>query len=208
MSRIKRNLKLILLTIFLITLTGCNSKYQGYWCNYEESATIVMILSDNVSDTEKSAIETEASEYTNLRSITFYSKEDYATEIGGNAEELDVHPAYVLSFSSNDSIGDYIESLSSFSGVSSVTQESAKTNMTIYYLGKKSKYTYTDSDEASEEDLESGTYKIKDGVITFTPSDSKETTKLLYIKNNLLCKDADCTKIYAKTNSKCEVEED
>lgn len=207
MSRIKRNLKLLFLIIIGITLTGCNSKYQGYWCNYEESATIVMILNDTISDTEKNAIEATASEFTNLKTITFYSKEDYAQEIGGDAEELEVHPAYVLSFSTNDSIGDYIESLGNLSGVSEVTQESAKSNMTIYYLGKKNKYTYTDSDEATDSDLESGKYKIKDGVITFTPSDSSATTKLLYVKNNLLCKDADCTKIYAKTNSKCEVED-
>ena len=40
----KRNL--ILLLVIALILTGCGNKYKGYWCNYNETATIIVLLKD------------------------------------------------------------------------------------------------------------------------------------------------------------------
>ena len=159
------------------------------------------MLKDDVTDSQKEVLEKKIDEFENIRNRTEYSKEDYAAQIG--ATSTDLHDAYVISFDSHDYIGDYVDELSALDGVFSAEQETAKSNVQLYQLKSFGKYTFTDSDEATEEELETGKYKIKKGVITFTPKDSKGSTKLLYTKNDLLCIDADCTKIFAKSDSKC-----
>ena len=52
-------------------------------------------------------------------------------------------------------------------------------------------------------DLETGKYKIKKGVITFTPDSKDGQDKMLYIKDDHLCEDPDCTKIFAASNESC-----
>ena len=88
-------------------------------------------------------------------------------------------------------------------GVLAVDQNYAKANLSLYNLKSWGKYTFTDSDEYRDEDLEKGTYRIKKGVITCTPSGEKKATNMLYIKDNHLCGDADCNEIYATSNDTC-----
>ncbi len=196
----KKYLMIGLVVILSVFLTGCG-KYNGYWCNYEDTATIVVLYKDNITDAQKKKIEDTIDDFENIRNRTEYTKEDYAEQIGGDAEDL--HSAYVVTFNSHDYIGDYIEELKKLDGVLSTQQETAKTNISLYNLKSFGKYEYSDSDESTDKDLETGKYKIKKGVITFKPKDSSKATRLLYTKNGLLCGDADCTKIYAKSNNKC-----
>ena len=196
----KKHLMISLVVILSVFLTGCG-KYKGYWCNYEDTATIVVLYKDNITDTQKKKIEDTIDDFENIRNRTEYTKEDYAEQIGGDVEDL--HSAYVVTFNSHDYIGDYIEELKKLDGVLSTQQETAKTNISLYNLKSFGKYEYSDSDESTGKDLETGKYKIKKGVITFKPKDSSKATRLLYTKNGLLCGDADCTKIYAKSNNKC-----
>ena len=56
---------LILLTITML-LTGCTKKYEGYWCTYDETATIVVLLNDDYKEKEKQAIEDAVKEYENV----------------------------------------------------------------------------------------------------------------------------------------------
>lgn len=194
---------LVLLMVLTLTLTGCKKDYKGYWCNYTETSTIVIQLKNEISEKEKKAVEDKISSFENIESSHFYSKEDYGEELA-NDEEL--HAAYVVFFSSMDHIGTYIEELTEMAGVYSAEQSSAKTNISLYNLKSWNKYTFTDSDEALEQDVEKGKYKIKKGVITFTPSGENKSTKLLYTKDGLLCGDSDCTKIYARSNESCTSE--
>ena len=196
----KKYLMIGLVVILSVFLTGCG-KYKGYWCNYEDTATIVVLYKDNITDAQKKKIEETIDDFENIRNRTEYTKEDYAEQIGGDVEDL--HSAYVVTFNSHDYIGDYIEELKKLDGVLSTQQEIAKTNISLYNLKSFGKYEYSDSDESTDKDLETGKYKIKKGVITFKPKDSSKATRLLYTKNGLLCGDADCTKIYAKSNNKC-----
>lgn len=195
--------KIIILLITVILLSGCNNKYQGYWCRYEETATIVVLLENDNTSTQRKNIEEIVGNYENLDSINYYSREDYANELGQDVENMDIYDTYVLTFNTMDSIGTYIEELKEVSGVKEATQSNAKSNISLYNIQKKNKYEFTDSDEAKEEDIIKGKYKIKNGVITFTPNDKTKSTTLLYIKDEYLCEDADCNKIFAKSDETC-----
>lgn len=200
----KKRILLITILLFVLSLTGCTS-YKGYWCNYKESSTIVILLKNNHKESDRKKIEEKITEFENVSSSNYYSREDYAEGIGDINEE-DIFDAYVIFFSSMDNIGTYIEELGEMSGVQSVEQGSAKTDLSIYNLKGFGKYTYTNSDEASEDELETGKYKIKNGIITFTPDGEEAQTKILYTKDGQLCGDAACNKIFARSNSTCTPE--
>ena len=200
----KKNIKIIsLLAILTLLLTGCGNKYKGYWCNYKELSTIVIQLEDNHTDEQVTAISEKAASYDNVSSTNYITREDYAKEQGISIDDLDIHDTYVIYFTSMDSIGTYIDELEEMNGVLSAEQNYAKANIALFNLKSWGKYTFTDSDEAREEDIETGTYKIKNGVITFTPKKSKTSTRMLYIKDNHLCGDADCNDIYAESTETC-----
>ena len=57
--------------------------------------------------------------------------------------------------------------------------------------------------KALEEDIIEGKYKEKKGVITFKPNDSKKETKVLYVKDNHLCADPSCKKVYFESDETC-----
>ena len=197
-----KKIKVLFLLLILFALTACGNKYVGYWCNYQETATIIVLLEDNVTEAQKAAIEKTVNKYENLTSLNLISKEEYARQLGKSADGLDIYASYFLTFSSMDSIGTYVEELSQMPGVHEANQSSAKSNMKIFKMEKNKTYTFTDSDEPHESDIEHGKYKIKKGVITFTNKENKET-KILYIKNNHLCGDTDCNQIYAPSNETC-----
>ncbi|MBQ4031737.1 MAG: permease-like cell division protein FtsX [Bacilli bacterium] len=200
----KKKLSLIVLLLVLpLILSGCGNKYKGYWCNYKELATIVVQFEDNHTDKQVEAIENKAASYDNVSSTNYITREDYAKEQGVSIDDLDIHDTFVIYFTSMDSIGTYIEEIKEMKGVLTADQNYAKANISLYNLKSWGKYEFTDSDEAKEEDIEKGTYRIKNGVITFTPNDSKTSTKLLYIKDNHLCGDADCNEIYAESTETC-----
>ena len=195
----KNKMKLIIIFFLVIILTGCNSKYKGFWCKYNETATIVILLNDDITDADKNKIEEKAATFENLVSSSYYSKEDYKEQLHTNDE---IFASFVFSFSSHDSIGSYIDELKTMSGVKEAKQSSAKNNMSLYELKSNGTYTYTDSDEATKNDLITGKYKIEKGIIRLIPDD-KSKTKLLYIKNGRLCEDTDCNKIYSHGKDNC-----
>lgn len=196
-------LLIILLLVINVITTNNIREYQGYWCKYDESSTIVVLLKKDNKESDRTKIEAKAESFTNVNSITYYSREDYANDMGGDPDELDIYDTYVITLNTMDSIGTYIEELKAMSGVLSAEQSYAKSNVSLFNIQSWGKYTYTDSDEATTDQLEHGTYKNKKGVITFTPDDKKGEQKILYIKDGYLCGDAACTKIYAKSNSTC-----
>ena len=198
-----KKFKTIIMFLLLLTICSCgNKKYVGYWCNYSETATIVVLLNDNITAGQKMNIENAVNKYINLTSLNYISKEEYAKELGQDVNTIDIYANYYLTFNSMESIGTYVDELSKMPGVHEAKQSSAKSNITLYNLQKDNSYTFTNSDEANKADIEHGTYKVKKGVITFTKSDSNET-RLLYIKSDHLCGDAECNTIYAQSNETC-----
>lgn len=191
---------IIILVALTIFKNINNKKYEGYWCNYEEKSSIVVLLERDHTSKQDEKILKQIEEFQNVISSSYYSREDYEEQLG---TDPDIYDTYVIIFSSLDSITTYIEELEKLPGVHSATQNTAKTNITLYNIKSHGEFTLTDSDEASENDLIEGKYKIKNGVITFTPNDKKLSKKMLYIKDNHLCGDANCTKIFAASNSTC-----
>ena len=187
------------MSLLLLVLTGCNNKYVGYWCKYNELATIVVLLNDDISEDNKKAIENKVADYVNLTATNYYSKEDYLEAIGAEGE---IYAAYVLSFSSHDSIGTYVEELKKMNGVKDASQSNAKSNMSLYELKSNGTYTFKDSDEATSNDIITGKYKISKGIIKFTP-DKGDKIRILYTKNDRLCEDTDCNTIYSSGTANC-----
>lgn len=202
----KKKLLIITLILSILILGGCGNKYQGYWCKYNEISTIVVLLEKNHTKADRQALESKFETFENVASVSYNSREDYANELGEDPNSIDIYDTYVIVLDSMDSIGTYIEEIEIMSGVNKAEQSYAKANFSLYNIKRFGKYTYTNSDEATEADLEEGKYKKKNGVITFTPKNKDGKTKLLYIKDNYLCGDADCSEIYAKSNSTCTAE--
>ena len=194
----KNKMKLIIILFLLVILTGCNNKYVGYWCKYNETATIVILLNDDITAEDKAKIEEKGATYDNLISSSYYSKEDYKEQLNSNDE---IYSSYVFSFSSHDSIGSYVDELKTMSGVKEAKQSSAKNNMSLYELKSNGTFTYTDSDEATKKDLITGKYKIEKGIIRLMPNNDK--VRILYTKNGRLCEDTDCNKIYSHGKDNC-----
>ncbi len=204
----KKRIYFLGLVFLTLILGGCNKKYEGYWCNYDETATIVVLLKRDNTDENRKQIESKIESFENVESSNYYSREDYAAELGEDIDNLDINDTFVILFNSIDSIGTYVEELEALEGVASAEQSNAKTNIALYNLMGWGKYTFTNSDEAEEADLETGKYKLKKGVITFTPDKEDAKTRLLYTKDGLLCGDADCTEIFARSNKTCSSQEE
>lgn len=198
-----KKIKTLLLIITILLISGCGPKYKGYWCRYQETSTIVVLLNKDHTENQKNKISQVINKFEDIDSLNFYTREDYANEIGGNVNDMDIYDTYVVTFSSNNSIGTYIDELTKLKGVKEAKQSNAKTDISLYHIYSGRKYTYTNSDEANEEDLITGTYKEKDGVLTFIPDNTKLKTKMLYIKDGLICDDAQCKNIYFKSDDKC-----
>lgn len=199
----KKFLKTMMLVSIVMMLAACNKKFEGYWCKYDETATIVVLMNDNATQNQRNLVESTVNNYQNLESLNYYTKEDYANELGVDPSSIDIYDTFVLIFNSMDSIGTYIEELEQINGVKEAKQSNAKSNISLYNLKAWNKYEYTDSDEPNEKDIIKGKYKMKNGVITFTPDDKKKKVTMLYIKDDHLCADVDCNEIYFASDDKC-----
>lgn len=204
-SNKKLLLFIIIVGIFLIICAlifrwQTNKKYQGYWCSYVEHSSIVVQLKDGHTKENDEDLLSKVENFNNVISSSYYAKEDYEEELGPNP---DLNDAYVITFSSLDSIGTYIEELNKLDYVLKAEQNTAKTDIALYNIQKSSKYTFTNSDAAEEKDLETGKYKIKKGVIIFTPNNKELESKMLYIKADHLCSDPECSRVFAASDSTC-----
>ena len=193
----------IVVIVLFIVFSNNTKEYEGYWCKYNETSTIVVLLKENHKDSDRTKIETKIETFENVTSIEYISKEDYAAELGEDPNKIEIYDTYRISLNTMDSIGTYIEELQKMSGVLKAEQNYAKSNLSLFNIKAWGKYTYTDSDEATTADLEYGKYKMKKGVLTFTPESEKGETKLLYTKDGYLCGDVACTQIYSRSNSTC-----
>ena len=197
----KKITKLLGLLLLLIFITGCNNKYVGYWCKYSETATIVVLLKDDITEEQKNAIEEKAKNYENISATNYYSKEDYKEIMNDTQEEI--YASFVFTFNSHESISTYVEEIKAMDGVKEASQSNVKSDMSFYELKSNGKYTFKDSDEAKEEDIINGKYKVEKGIIRFIPEKDKNNIKLLYVKNDRLCEDTDCNKIFSKGKDNC-----
>ena len=162
-----------------------------------------MLLNTNHKQSDREKIQAKIDTFEHVTSVEFISREDYAADLGEDPNKIDIYDTYRISLSTMDSIGTYIYDLNQMSGVLRAEQNYAKSDLSLFNIKAWGKYTYTDSDEATTADLEYGKYKMKKGVLTFTPESKNGEVKLLYTKDGYLCGDASCTEIYSRSNSTC-----
>ena len=73
---------LFTICVLSLVLGGCSNKYVGYWCKYNETSTIVVLLNDNVTEEQKQIIENKINGFENVETVNYYSKDDYLKELG------------------------------------------------------------------------------------------------------------------------------
>ena len=111
------------------------------------------MLKSNYTAAQKASIEEKIGKYENVKATGFFSKEEYAGEIGADPNTIELYDAIVVSFTSMDSIGTYVQELSKLDGVHKAEQSYAKNDLELFHIQKWGKYTYANSDEALDEDL-------------------------------------------------------
>ena len=50
------SIKTLLLIITILLISGCGPKYKGYWCRYQETSTIVVLLNKDHTESQKNKI--------------------------------------------------------------------------------------------------------------------------------------------------------
>lgn len=113
-------LLVLLIALGVILYKQNQPKYEGYWCSYQEKATIVVMLKDGYTKEQREAIENKISKYEDVQATGFFSKDEYATEMGLSPDEIEMYDVIVASFTSMDAIGTYVEELTKLDGVSSL----------------------------------------------------------------------------------------
>lgn len=195
----------IILVIILINL-GISLKQKhdlkGDWCKYRETATIVVLLNRDHTLKDRQSLEKKVEEFENITGVEYISREEYAKQLNQDLNTLDIYDTYRISLSSMDAVTTYMDELKKFKFVHQVDQNYAKANFQSYKLKSWGKYSYRDSDEASPNDYEYGKYKIKKGIIKFTPK-NKGKERFLYIKDKHLCSDTSCTEIFIHDAKAC-----
>lgn len=191
--------KYLLGLIVIIMCFGCSNKdYDGYWCKYQETGTIVVLL-DNASDKAKTTINQTIESLEGLQNYDFVSKEDFKSNLD-DSSNIEVYDTYFIYFDSINAIDDNIIKLSSLEGVKSATKNNIKSNVTLYHLDNN-KYTLKNTTDKTSDNEEEGKFSIKDNEITLN---SNGTISTLFIKDEYLCSDESCNTIYRKSNELCE----
>lgn len=197
-----KKLKLLFILICLIFLSGCDKKdYIGYWCSYEETGTIIVLLDQNITEKEKNNLEDIINTYEDMTTYDFISKENLAQD--NNSDISSIYDTYFIYFNSTETIDEALLTIQSTKGVFSATKENIKSNIAFYNLDKNKKFTYKDNIDNEDGIKISGKYKVKDNKITFK---SAEKVNDLYIKDGFICGDENCDKIFTKTNELCEAD--
>ena len=88
----KKILMMILVLFSIMLLTGCGNKYEGYWCRYADTATIVILLDDNITTSEKDELIKTITSYDNLLSYTYYDKTIF------DEPQDEIYNSYFVSF--------------------------------------------------------------------------------------------------------------
>lgn len=162
---------------------------EGYWCNYNATASIVVTLKSDYTKNQKKSLEGAIQEIIGLESYDFLEEE---TLISDNGEALDTYFVY---FNSAADLNSIIEMLKKEEGVYDVKENNLKSNLRLFYL-KDGKYKLYDSLYSAP--VLEGTYTKEDKYIKL------ENGGELYISTDFICSDEKCTTIYSKTNEFCE----
>ena len=176
-------IKIFVLGLFLILLCGCESKFEGTWCLYNEVASSLIIINSNASNTD----------FDNLTSYLNSIKEITSYDIIDGIESAD--KMINIYYNSKDKAEEYKEKLSKYKAVKSIENKMLnKADEKIVIRDKNYTYGKNLSGLAAKETK--GTIKTKGNEVTIC-------NNTFYYKDSFLCKDKECSVIFTKSNKDC-----
>ncbi len=181
---------IVVLVVFAFVILS-SSEYEGYYCNYIEDKSMRIVLEDDTSISVRTKIEDVINSFDNLSTFDYLPKETFIDE-----ESDEAYDTYLVYFT-DDVVDDYVEVVEELSGVNEVFIDSIKSNIVLIEFIDKDDYKYQNGLDVLEESKIKGKYEINENVINL------ENDKI-YIKNDFLCLDEECTMILSKTDNRCE----
>lgn len=165
--------------VVVIILCGCSNKFEGTWCKYSDVATTLVILSNDISNSDLNKITTYVGKITNLKSYDIIDKIEDASKM------------ITIYYKDDNKIEDYEKELKKFNGVSNL--KSSKMNTVVDKLVlKNSKYTFGRSLNSLSAEENSGSYKESGNTLTL------DNGMNFYYKDKFLCYDEGCNELLSK----------
>ena len=181
-----KKIKVLLLMLFVIFLSGCASKFEGTWCKYSDIPSSLVILSSDISDDE-------------LRNVIDYisSIPDLKTyDVIDKIEEASI--MITVYYTKDDNINNYDSSLRKYSKVKEVKSSRMNTVVDKLVIGKKD-YVYDKSLNDLSASETKGSYTKENNKIIL------EDGSVFYYKDKFLCYDSSCNEILTKAKgSDCQ----
>lgn len=160
-------------------LCGCTSKFQGTWCKYSDVATSLVVLDENVSDSDINEIINYIQTIKNLKSYDIIDKIEEASKM------------ITIYYKDEENIEEYQEKLKTYNGVSYIKYNRLNTVLDKLVIKKDSYVFDTSLNSLSASEL-SGKYEIEKNTLTL------DNGTKFYYKNKFLCYDYNCNDILTK----------
>ncbi len=177
-----KRVRILVLIFALIMLCGCDNKFQGTWCKYNDVATTLVILTNDISDNQIKEITNYINKIENLKSYDIIDKIEDASKM------------ITIYYKNDDNILEYEKMIKTFTGIDSV--KSTKVNEVVDKLVvKKEDYTLGRSLNNLTANEMSGKYKIENDELLL------DDGVKFYYKNKYLCYDEYCNSVLTKSKT-------
>lgn len=177
-----KRVKVFILIFALIILCGCDNKFQGTWCKYNDVATTLIVLTNDVSEDQINKITDYIKKIENLKSYDIIDKIEEASKM------------ITVYYKNEDNISEYESKIKTFDGINTV--KSTRVNEVVVKLVvKKQDYTLGRSLNNLTANEMSGKYKIEDNTLIL------DDNVKFYYKNKYLCYDKECNNVLTKSKT-------
>ena len=177
-----KRVKILIVLFALILLCGCDNKFHGTWCKYNDVATTLIVLTEDVNDNQITEITNYIKKIENLKSFDIIDKIEDASKM------------ITIYYKNEDNISEYENKLKTFGGINKV--KSTRVNEVVDKLVvKKQDYTLGRSLNNLTANEMSGKYKIENDTLIL------DDNIKFYYKNKYLCYDKDCNDVLTKSKT-------
>jgi len=177
-----KRVKILIIIFAIFILCGCDNKFHGTWCKYSDVATTLIILTDDVNDSQINEITSYIKTMPNLKSFDIIDKIEEASKM------------ITIYYKNEDNISDYENKINTFGGISRI--KSTRVNEVVDKLVvKKEDYILGRELNNLTANEMSGKYKIEDNTLIL------DDNIKFYYKNKYLCYDKDCNNVLTKSKT-------
>ena len=174
-----KRIKVLFLVMCIFMLSSCATKFQGTWCKYSDVATSLVILKQDISDSDLQKIVEYIKTIDNLKSFDVIDRIEEASKM------------ITIYYKNEDNIKTYQDTILTYSGVESIKYTSMNTVLDKLVI-KRDAYIYDKGLNDLDASEVSGTYNIENNKIIL------DNNMELYYKNKFLCYDLSCDDILTK----------